>query len=162
MTFSVRRANPEDAEAACNAVRISIEECCTEDHEGVAERLDAWLKNKSPENFRAWIQNKSFYCVVAEESSRIVGFGMSTPGEVLLCYVLPEVRFRGAGKAMLQAIELWAATSGVSELKLESTRTALAFYRRNGFQSSGPVITFAGMDGQPMAKRVMALTRQSS
>lgn len=57
---------------------------------------------------------------------------------------------------MLQAIELWAATSGVPELKLESTRTALAFYRRNGFKISGPAITFAGMEGQPMSKQVMA------
>jgi len=81
---------------------------------------------------------------------------MAASGEVLLCYVLPEVRFRGAGKAMLQAIELWTAASGTFELKLESTRTALAFYRHNGFQSYGPVVTFAGMDGQPMAKRVMA------
>jgi len=59
MTFNVRRASPEDAEAVCNAVRISIEECCAEDHEGVAERLHAWLKNKSPENFRTWIQSKA-------------------------------------------------------------------------------------------------------
>ena len=156
MTFSVRPALPEDAEAACNAVRTSIEECCAADHEGEKARLDAWLKNKSPENFCAWIQSESLYCVVVEECSRIVGFGMSAPGEVLLCYVFPEVRFRGAGKAMLQAIELWAATSGVPELKLESTRTALAFYRRNGFKISGPAITFAGMEGQPMSKQVMA------
>lgn len=82
---------------------------------------------------------------------------MSAPGELLLCYVVPEVRFRGAGKAMLQAIELWATASGVSKLKLESTRTALAFYRRNGFQKRGPVVRFAGMEGQPMFKQVTAV-----
>lgn len=41
MTFSVRPALPEDAEAACNAVRTSIEECCAADHEGEKARLDA-------------------------------------------------------------------------------------------------------------------------
>lgn len=156
MTFGVRAAKPEDAEAACGAVRTSIEVCCAEDHGGDRERLDAWLKNKTPETFRTWIQSDKLYCVVVEESSRIVGFGMSSGGEVLLCYVAPEVRFLGAGKAVLQAIELWAATSGVPELRLESTRTALAFYRRNGFKSCGPVVTFAGMEGHPMSKPMMA------
>lgn len=156
MTFNIRRAKPDDAEAACNAVRTSIEECCAKDHEGEKARLDAWLKNKSPENFRFWIQSENLYCIVVEERSRIVGFGMSATGELLLCYVSPEVRFRGAGKAMFQAIELWAATTGVPELKLESTRTALEFYRRNGFQECGPVVRFAGMEGQPMSKQMMA------
>lgn len=139
MTYTVRLAKPQDAEAACNAVRSSIEDCCIEDHESNKARLDAWLKNKSPENFRRWIQSESLYCVVVEASYRVVGFGMCTTGELLLCYVLPEVRFRGAGKAMLQDIELWAATTGVAELRLESTRTALAFYRRHGYQDCGQV-----------------------
>lgn len=156
MTFSVRAAKPEEAEAACCAVRASIEVCSAEDHGGDGARLDAWLKNKTPETFRTWIQSDKLYSVVVEESSKIVGFGMSAPGEVLLCYVAPEVRFRGAGKAVLQALELWAATSGVPELRLESTRTALAFYRRNGFKRCGPVVTFAGMECHPMSKPIMA------
>lgn len=84
MTFSVRAAKPEEAEAACCAVRAYIEVCCTEDHGGDGARLDAWLKNKTPETFRTWIQSDKLYSVVVEESSRIVGFGMSAPGEVLL------------------------------------------------------------------------------
>lgn len=155
MKFSVRTSRPEDAEAACSAVRSSIEVCCADDHGGDRTRLDAWLKNKTPEAFRTWIQSDSLYCVVAEENSKIVGFGMAAAGEVLLCYVAPEVRFRGAGKSILQAIEQWAAASGVPELRLESTRTALAFYRRNGFKACGPVVTFAGMEGHPMSKPMM-------
>ena len=94
--------------------------------------------------------------MVVEEGSKIVGFGMSAVGDVLLCYVTPEARFRGAGKSVLQAIELHAAASGVPELRLESTRTALEFYRRNGYKSCGPVVTFAGMEGHPMSKPMMA------
>lgn len=156
MPFSVRQPKPEDAEAACSAVRASIEVCCAADHGGERARLDAWLKNKTPETFRAWIQSDTLYCVVVEESSKIVGFGMSAAGEVLLCYVTPEARFRGAGKAVLQSIELQVKTSGISELRLESTRTALEFYRRNGYKSCGPVVTFAGMEGHPMSKPMMA------
>jgi GNAT superfamily N-acetyltransferase len=156
MTFVVRTSKPEDAEAACSAVRASIEVCCADDHGGDSARLDAWLKNKTPETFRAWIQSDALYCVVVEESSRVVGFGMAAAGEVLLCFVAPEVRFRGAGKAVLQAIERWSATSGVPHLRLASTRTALAFYRRNGFKSSGSMVTFAGMEGHLMSKPIVA------
>ena len=132
--------------------------CCAEDHGGDTARIDAWLKNKTPETFRTFIQSEKLYCVVVEESSKIVGFGMAAAGEVLLWYVAPEVRFRGAGKAVLQAIERWASTSGFPELLLESTRTALAFYRRNGFKSCGPVVTFAGMESHPMSKPMMAIS----
>lgn len=120
ITFSVRAAKPEDVQAACSAVRASIEVCCAEDHGGDRARLDAWLKNKTPETFRPWIQSDKIYCVVVEESSRIVGFGMSAGGDVLLCYVVPEVRFLGAGKAVLQAIERRAATSGVPDFGLRA------------------------------------------
>lgn len=155
MPFSVRQSNPEDADAACGAVRASIEMCCAADHGGEQARLDAWLKNKTPETFRSWIQSESLYCVVVEEGSKIVGFGMSATGQVLLNYVTSATRFRGAGKAMLESIELHAVATGVPELRLESTRTALEFYRRNGYKSCGPAVTFGGMEGHPMSKPMM-------
>lgn len=156
MTFHARRARTEDAGAACRAVRRSIEVCCLEDHQGEPARLDLWLRNKTPENFLAWIESDSLYCTVVERSSSVVGFGMaSVSGELLLCFVAPEVRFQGVGKALLQAIERWATTASISTLRLESTQTALPFYRRNGFMSCGPVATFAGMESQPMCKQLL-------
>jgi GNAT superfamily N-acetyltransferase len=156
MNFSVRRARPEDAESACVAVRRSIEQCCVEDHQGDPERIAIWLHNKTPENFLAWIQGEKQICVVAEESSSVVGFGMSSTDEVLLCYVVPEALHRGVGRAVLGSLERLAAASGASALRLESTRTAMAFYGRNGFESCGPPVVFAGMEGYPLSKRLMA------
>lgn len=156
MSFSVRRAKWEDAQVACSVVRRSIEECCHDDHRGNPDRLEAWLKNKTPGNFLGWIQSDELFCAVVEEESRVVGFGMSSTDEVLLCYVVPEALHRGAGKAMLQSIENWAVTSDTFALRLVSTRTATAFYRRNGFENCGPVAVFAGMEGYPLSKRLMA------
>ena len=120
-------------------------------------RLGAWLHNKTQENFLAWIQSDSLYCVVAEGGAGVVGFGMaSAKGELMLCYVTPEVRFQGVGGAVLQEIERWAHTTGIAELRLESTKTALPFYKRNGFETCSPVVSFAGMEGYPMSKVVAA------
>lgn len=159
MTIHVRPAKPEDAAAACRVVRDSIEQCCAEDHEGISTRLDAWLKNKTPDNFMAWIERDDLYCVVAESEAGAVGFGMaSAAGTLLLCYVVPSVLYQGVGKAVLQAIKRWASGSGLTELQLESTKTALPFYRRNGFVACGPVVTFAGMAGHPMRKLLSEAT----
>jgi GNAT superfamily N-acetyltransferase len=152
-TTSARRATPQDATAVCRVVRDSIKHCCKEDHEGISTRLDAWLKNKTPENFVTWIERDNLYCVVAAGEAGVVGFGMaSAAGELLLCYVAPSALNQGVGKAVLQAIERWARGTGMTELRLESTKTALSFYSRNGFVACGPAVSFAGMTGHPMRK----------
>ncbi|MDR7150394.1 GNAT superfamily N-acetyltransferase [Hydrogenophaga palleronii] len=153
MTIHVRQARPEDAAAACRVVRNAIEQCCAEDHEGDPARMDAWLRNKTPENFVTWIQRDDLYCVVAGGKADVIGFGMaSAAGELLLCYVAPAVLHQGVGKALLQEIEQWASAAGLTELRLESTKTALAFYKRNDFVACGPAVSFAGMAGHPMRK----------
>lgn len=76
-------------------------------------------------------------------------------GEVLLCYVAPEVQFKGVGKALLGFMEDKASEYGLDAFYLESTRSAQAFYLRNGFVISGPVVQAFGISGQPMRKKLM-------
>lgn len=75
-------------------------------------------------------------------------------GEVTLCYVAPSVRFNGVGKALLAALEDQAARAGVEALRLDSTRTAKAFYLRNGFVAEGPPVLAFGIENQPMRKEL--------
>src|SRR5215217_5238953 len=99
--FTVRKAVPEDAEATCLVVRRSITECCVEDHGGNPVILHAWLANKTPESMRGWFQSRG-YAVVAERAGVIVGSAMLLEnGHIALCYLVPEARFIGIGKAML-------------------------------------------------------------
>lgn len=81
---------------------------------------------------------------------------MSSPGgDVLLCYLVPEVLHRGVGKAMLKEIEKRAKADGIHSLHLESTTTARSFYLRNGFVEYGsPVVAF-GMKSYPMRKALV-------
>ena len=155
MKIQVRPATEGDAPDACNVIRSSILECCADDHRGDAKVLEGWLRNKTPEFVRRLIVEPNAFTVVASVDEEIVGFGaVLETGEVTLCYVAPSVRFKGAGKALLAALEQHVARAGAEALRLESTRTAREFYLRNGFVTEGAPVQAFGIDGQPMRKEL--------
>jgi N-acetylglutamate synthase-like GNAT family acetyltransferase len=135
----IRTASVADADAICHVIRRSITECCVADHCNDPQLLDPWLSNKTPENVRRWIETAGAISVVALVQDGIAGVAMaSAQGEVLLCYLIPEARFTGTGRAMLAAIEARATAAGITVLHLESTQTARSFYGRNGFVTADP------------------------
>lgn len=153
MSITIRSATTSDAASASKVLCQSITECCYEDHRGNAAALQRWLDNKTPENVGLWIQRPELFSVVATVQERIVGFAMSTrSGNVLLCYLVPDVRHTGIGKAMLNEIEEQARRDGISTLHLESTQTARPFYLRNHFVQNGSPIVAFGMNSYPMLK----------
>lgn len=154
MNIGSRIAPSADAGSVCHVLVRSITECCAEDHRDDPALLHLWLHNKTPDNVRAWLDAPECFAIVAEVGRSIVGFAIASGNQIALCYVVPEALHTGVGKAMLQAMEVHAAGSGIQTLQLESTRTAKAFYLRNGFVSAGPPVFAFGMEGQPMAKRL--------
>jgi len=157
MNIQVRPATQDDAADACQVVRRSIAECCHDDHRGDANLLAGRLRNKTPEFMRRFILAPNAFSVVALVGEEVVGFAsVSRTGEVTLCYVAPSARFKGVGKALLGVVEDHVTRAGVDALHLESTRTARAFYLRNGFTPEGSPILAFGIEGQPMRKQLRA------
>lgn len=155
MNAHIRTPSLDDANAICQVIRRSITECCAADHKNDPELIAAWLQNKTPAKVRGWLQTEGALAVVAEIQGAVVGFALaSSLGEVMLCYLVPEVRFTGVGKAMLSAIERKAAAMGIDTLLLDSTRTARDFYLRYGFSPTGPAELAFGIEGYPMSKSV--------
>ena len=160
MDIRVRRATTADAEAACSVLRRSITECCVDDHHNDPKALAAWLQNKTPENIACWFASPDNFSIVATSDSKIVGIGLLTAKGVLaLCYLFPEVRFKGVGKSLLSAIESQAMELGITELCLSSTGTAKAFYLRNGFRPNGEPETEFGIQAFPLIKQLGANNR---
>jgi L-amino acid N-acyltransferase YncA len=136
--ITVRKATPEDAEAACAVLVRSIKEICAPYYENDETILSQWLLNKTPANVRQWIESDRSYCVVAlNADGLIVGFASISGCEIMLNYVLPEALHRGAGKKMLEALETYAIISGAEHIEVVSTIPAKAFYARNGYVPSG-------------------------
>lgn len=81
-------------------------------------------------------------------------------GEIQLCYLVPEVQYRGAGKLMLRALEEQAARWGLTGVFLTSTVTAKRFYERNGFVQSGePKSVYGAQRTYPMSKGIAPASR---
>jgi GNAT superfamily N-acetyltransferase len=156
MTFSIRKATLDDAEAACAVLRRSIEECCMEDHRHDAGILTRWLQDKTPKNLRSWFESPRGYAVVAEVEGGIVGTAMlGGNGRIALCYLVPEARFIGIGKAMLCALEDEGRRRGLAAIELGSTKTAETFYRRNGYIETGTNEVVFGLTSRGMRKAIL-------
>ncbi|MFT3814051.1 MAG: GNAT family N-acetyltransferase [Acidovorax sp.] len=156
MQIKIRIAEAEDAAAACEVIRRSISLCCADDHHNDPEIISRWLANKTPENIAAWIVTKDSIALIAHRSGQTLGFALVVKDELALCYVVPQVLHQGVGKALLREAASQAIVRGVEVLRLDSTRTALPFYLRNGFSITGPSRSWAGLEAQPMNKNIVA------
>ena len=150
----IREATPEDALAACEVLERSIVELCDADHRNDASILALWLGNKTPANFRAWVDRADNTVLVADENGRVLAVGSVTDAGVIgLNYVSPDARFRGVSRALLRALEARAADRGSRRCDLTSTRTARRFYLSNGYVDSGPPVRgFGTSSAYPMTK----------
>lgn len=135
----IRPAHPDDAEAACAAVRASIEQLCQIDHDDDPAVLAAWLANKQPDTVRAWIESNPGGVFVACQADAIGGAAAILPdGHIVLNYVAPWARFQGVTRALLQAMEHRARTLDLPSCHLSSTVTAHRFYLAHGYTDDGP------------------------
>jgi GNAT superfamily N-acetyltransferase len=163
MNPEIRTARPDDAVSACSVLRRSISECCTEDHRNDEVILAAWLGNKTPETVESWFLSPQNYSLVATRKNEVVGVAMLTrAGKIVLCYVDPEVRFTGIGKALLQALELQARQWGHTALHVVSTVTAKSFYLRNGYVPGAMTKCAFGIEAISFSKRLSTSYRQKA
>jgi len=140
MVAEIRQARSTDAVAACEVLRRSISEVCGPDYSRIEGFVEDWLKNKTPEQVAAWIENPDTYFVVAciPDEDGVVGVGSIAPsGEILLCYVIPEYLGKGVGRTILGALEDRARAWELRQLTTLSTVTAREFYIRQGFTQCG-------------------------
>lgn len=153
MNITVRVAEEADAEAVATVLRRSIVEVCYLDHQGDQSLLRKWLANKTEATVAQWLQSPQATALVAVTDDRPVGIGMlSRSGELLLCYVVPEVLGAGVGHRLLCALLQTAEEWMLERVFLESTATAKPFYLRNGFEPAGGPVVEGGMAGYPMQR----------
>ncbi len=156
----VRDAKPADAAAVCDAVRRSITELCGPDHQGNHATLEAWLANKTQENFAVWCASDRHVSLVAELQAEVAGYGLlDRAGTVELLYVIPEARFQGVSRALLAEMERRARALGLRALKLSSSGTARRFYEGCGYVAAGPPEAGFGVSiCYPMVKQLDGAT----
>lgn len=143
----MRVALAADAEAACTVLRRSITQCCTVDHQDDPAILAAWLGNKTPQMVASWFASPTNFSLVAELDGAVVGVALLTgAGKLALCYVLPEARGQGVGKALLARVEAQVLEWGVKALQLHSTAAGHGFFAAQGYADAGKVRSPYGVE----------------
>ncbi|WP_435106328.1 GNAT family N-acetyltransferase [Arhodomonas sp. AD133] len=157
MDITIRVAEHADAQAVTRGLRRSIREICHPDHQGDEAIIGQWLANKTVANVAQWLTSPQALALVAVADDQLVGIGMlSRSGEVLLCYVAPEVVGQGVGHRLLRALLHTAEEWKLEHVYAESTATARSFYLRNGFEPVSEPVVDGGIRGYPMRRRVAA------
>lgn len=158
--MEIRDAIVEDAPAACQMLRQSIEQLCEADHRNDPTILGQWLRNKTAANVAAWIARPGNSLLLAVDADMILAVGAVTDaGEITLNYVAPNARLRGVSGALLAALEARAAQRGNLRCTLVSTETAHRFYSARGYVDDGPPDHKYGMAGGYKMSKTLAVQR---
>ena len=81
---------------------------------------------------RAWLSKKmqSSYFVVALIDNKVVGTASLDDNEVTTVFVDPDHQQRGIGRTMMGELERYAKSQGLKGIILNSSTTALGFYKK--------------------------------
>lgn len=134
----VREFRPADAGAVSAVVRTTMRTSNRDDYP--LERLQPLIDYFSPEKVAQLAVER--HCLVAEVDGEIVGtISLDGMGEVCaeLCtfFVLPDHQGTGIGSRLLDAIEDIAGDNGSSLMRIDSSKTGVAFYERRGYRRTG-------------------------
>ncbi|GHB37390.1 hypothetical protein GCM10007094_28390 [Pseudovibrio japonicus] len=132
----VRDAGPGDADGAVRVLRESISRLCEADHENEPGEASRWLANKTVDTFLKWLGDPNLVMRVAVRDGEIAAVGSChiSSRSVVLLYVAPEHRFAGVSSLLLSDLEEVLRHLGSGQMSLESTATALEFYRARGWK----------------------------
>ncbi len=127
----IRESRIEDLPEIIRVIHESFRSC-VQDHQRNESEIQIWLeKNRQSDLLLMLLYNDSWVYVVQDV---VVGFMLvNDQGEILMNYIDPAVQQQGIGKALLQnTIECMRAKK-IRQMTLDSTYTALPFYKKQGF-----------------------------
>jgi len=136
-TIRIRAAIESDAEQVARALFDAIRITASASYS--SEVIESWALAPDEQRcaqIRSVIAGTDELCRVAEEDGIIVGFGSIVPAasELRAVYVRPDVGRRGIGSALLCELETMAVARGLSELHMDASVNAEAFYQQHGYQ----------------------------
>jgi GNAT superfamily N-acetyltransferase len=129
--MEIRKATRADALVIWKLRNSAILAQCVNDYP--LDVLDVWTAGDMPEAFPDDVES-SFHTAFQRET--LIGFGSIDlkSGMIDAMFVHPEHFHTGVGKELLAHLKRLAVQSGLSELSLDSTLNAAAFYRTQGFR----------------------------
>ncbi|MGE7816862.1 GNAT family N-acetyltransferase [Pseudomonas sivasensis] len=153
--LEIKRATPEDANAAFDIRREAIRSQCIGAY--TAEQMALWTRGSADDGYRT-LMEKPFYLGWVNDEPVATGMLDLDNNEVGALFVLPQFTGRGYGKAMLDHLEALARELELAEVVLDATLNAASFYRACGYVGEQPAIyrSPSGLELAciPMTKRI--------
>ena len=134
--LTLRQAAEPDIVSFREVARRSIFELC--DAWYSQDELQAWFgEYPAAAVYRRWLRTRML--VVAEQANRVIGFAQLDPQRAAIeaMHVLPECAGCGVGSGLVRTLEELAARQGFSNLSVEASVNAAAFYERCGYVRLG-------------------------
>jgi putative acetyltransferase len=136
-SIRIREAVEADAEAVARVLFDAIHGSASSYYS--SEVIASWARAPDEprcSQIRRVIAGTDELCLVAEYNGDVVGFGSIVPSlsELRAVYVRTDLGRRGVGGAILHDLERMAVARGLSELHMDASINAEAFYRRHGYQ----------------------------
>ena len=140
----IRKLLDDEYEKVIELIYWSVHEICKNDY--TERELSAW----APDNFDRIKFQKALdgcYNTVMVDGNNIVGFlSLESDGYLNRLYTHKNHTGKGIATALLKDAENRAKENGISEIKLDSSKTAESFYLKNGFSECGvSVLTHNGV-----------------
>ncbi|WP_421984053.1 GNAT family N-acetyltransferase [Roseibium sp.] len=89
----------------------------------------------------SWISDDDFWVAEAADGSLVgcirLSRDQSSGGELETCFVAPDYKGTGVGRALFETLENRARTIGLGHIELDADPFAEAFYARMGFATTG-------------------------
>jgi GNAT superfamily N-acetyltransferase len=131
----IRKATADDAAAAWEIRNAAIRAGCPAHYP--AEALAIWTAGEVTEGFVRSVVEK-FYVATVDEVVVATGMINCNTGKLDAIFVRPDMMRRGIGRQMVAFLEDVALVAGLTQLTLEATLNAAAFYRSCGFVGETP------------------------
>ncbi|WP_434050938.1 MAG: GNAT family N-acetyltransferase [Roseibium sp.] len=132
--FSIRQARLSDKEA--------LTELCLRSKQ--SNGYDDAFMDACVDELRvreSWISDDDFWVAEAPDGSLAgcirLSSGETDGGELETCFVAPDYKGKGVGRALFQTLERRAKTIGLSHIELDADPFAETFYARMGFTTRG-------------------------
>ncbi|EZP64118.1 GNAT family N-acetyltransferase [Pseudomonas sp. RIT357] len=153
--LEIKRATPEDANAAFDIRREAIRRQCIGAY--TAEQMALWTRGSADDGYST-LMEKPFYLGWVNDEPVATGMLDLDNNEVGALFVLPQFTGRGYGKAMLDHLEALARELELAEVVLDATLNAASFYRACGYVGEQQAIYHSpsGLELAciPMTKRI--------
>lgn len=155
MDLTIRKATADDAAAAWAIRNAAIRHACRGFY--ADDLLEKWTAGEMTDQFVEFVVQQ-FYVATVNGVVAGTGFVNLLDGRLDALFVRPDMMGKGIGKRIVAFCEEMGRSAGLTELKLDSTLNAAAFYRRRGFV--GDVVGVyrsprgISLDCIPMSKRI--------